>query len=60
VQAIRQYYARDHSGNFVMKSDPNFWQEAEKAVVARVQLEAHTFGAEITDQQIRNAATRYC
>ena len=59
VQAIREFYARDANGSFLMKSDPDFWNAAEKALVAKVQLEAHASGADLTDQQIRNAATSY-
>ena len=43
-----------------MKSDRDFWPGAEKAMLAKVRIEALTFGAPVTDQQIRNAATRYC
>lgn len=59
VQAIRDFYARDEKRNYLMKSDADFWDAAEKALIAKVQLEAHASGAVLTDQQIRNTATRY-
>ena len=60
VQALRKFYARGDDGNFIMKSDTAFWHPAEKALVATVQLEARGAGALLSDQQIHNAATRYC
>ena len=59
-QAIRAFYARDDDGVYVKKSDPAFWEAAEQALVATVQLEARSFGAALTDQAIKNAATRCC
>ena len=53
-------YARDNEGIYVKKSDPAFWDAAEQALVATVQLEARSFGAMLTDQQVKNAATRCC